>query len=393
MLGNLSVHLVVRLVASGLQALSLVLLARVLGAREFGLLVSLLAIGAVIGVLTGFGGTSHALRVLASSEPKRLAATMMRMRALSLVGVAPVVCGLGYYLFGFEAVQSFAIAGFVAAEADSQLSRSIAVGFQRLRMANILALCRPMAMLLGILVSLGFSVSTIAGYCAGAFISACVARLSVSALVGRSGQVRPVLRASYGYWWSTSLVSLQQLDVPLVGGISSVDLAGNYAGVNRLVNPVNLAASAVLAIFTPELSKSTELNEKDRVFREAFRIVLRGALALVLLSPVAAIVGPILLGPDFEDSGPLFVGLTMGVAVNAFSQLYAGWYYAFGRAGLLSWVRMVTIPTSLGVIATAAWSGNMWILAVGVVVARLVEMLVLILCMPRGVRKSGEDAD
>lgn len=385
MFRRISSHFFIRLVASGFQATTIVVLARLLGPSDFGLFAAITAAGGVAILLLGLGSRSHALRLLAHEKPAALANTLVMFRAIVGVLVAVMLIAVGRLFFKLDWMLLSGAAMYVAAEGVTSLAQSILLGLQYSRRAHVLALARPLVMAGGLAGGAMLDASLI-GYGMSALAVATVSTSALRTADAGFYSVRATLRESLGYWSSTSLASLQQLDVPIVGAISSSHIAGVFAASSRLTNPLNLAASSILSVLTPDLSRSRDVATRRVSFLRARNLVFALSALLVFIgAPMAATVGPLLLGPDFPNAGPLFAGFFIGLGFNAASQLYASAYYAQGLMGRLARIRAISVPGGLVAIALAAM-GNELSLAIGVAVARLVEFAALFLDQRRRLR-------
>jgi O-antigen/teichoic acid export membrane protein len=377
MLRRVSALFSVRLAAAALQALVLVYLARVLGPDEFGGFAAALALGTVLSTALGFGLRTQALRVLGIPQREAYTATMTLLRAATAVLAGMAVAAVSVPLFGIDEKLAFVAAVYGATEAFALYSQNVLLGVRDGRRATVSVLVKPAAPLAAIGLALLFRLDVVWALGAGTLVAAGACWLLLRRHMAGYAAVRRVLRQSIPYWASTSLVSLQQLDVTLVASFAPATLAGNFAGAQRVINPMNMATTSILSIVTPDLSADSNPAKRAGLFAAARRSVLIMGIGFTALAPVAAFLGPKVLGPAYSGSGPIFAALTVALMLNGLSQVYAGSFYAHARANLLTRVRLLTAPSSLALVAVAACMTNAWALAGAVVVGRLIELSAL----------------
>src|SRR5690625_5282274 len=114
-----------RLVAAVMQAVIIVVLARVLEPSGFGAFAALTAIGAVVGVALGFGTTTAALRVQAVREPATRAANLLIIRGLSGAVAAGAIWVVGLLAFGEHRALLWFVAVYLVAELLTDLLQAL----------------------------------------------------------------------------------------------------------------------------------------------------------------------------------------------------------------------------------------------------------------------------
>ncbi|MGC0249403.1 lipopolysaccharide biosynthesis protein [Pseudactinotalea sp. Z1748] len=372
-----------RVVAAGLQAIVLIVLARALGPSAFGTFAVMTAIGGVLITLLGFGTRARALRLLASDSTPGIANTLLVIRSLTAIVIATLLAIISTTVVGITQSMALAGAAYVAAEGIRSFIQNILLGIQQRRRANQLEILRPVLSGSGLGLAIWLDINPAGGYAVGLVGIALLSYISVRGSLRGFWPILATMRSSYGYWASTSLISLQQLDIPIVGLVSSATMSGLFAGASRLSNPLNIAAASILAIITPELSAAKDSQHQRLVFLQGRRIVFWLVLTFLFLSPLSGLIGPFLLGPEYARSGPLFVGLIVAVGFDAASQLYAASYYANDKARDLSIIRLGTAPMRLALVAVCALTQEIWLLSFGIIAGKVIELVVLLLAHRR----------
>lgn len=365
-----------RLVSAAVQALVLVYLARLLGPASFAGLTATLALGAVLATAFGFGGQAQALRLLAVPDYRQYATTLTVVRIATAIVTGFIASVAGASFFGLDWFFGILAGTYSASEAIVAFSQHLLLGVQDTRRANVSVLLKPVLTIMLIASAVALGLEPLVGFAAGGLLSALVAALLAAPHMDGAVALRRVVRDSRAYWASTTLASVQQLDVAVVTLLAPGGMAGSYAGATRLVNPLNLAVTSILSIVTPNLSRR-DLGDRGRVFRRAFWTVSAVAALFLLATPVLVVAGPAVLGDGYGNSGPFFGALGVALAVNSFAQFYAASFYAIGEARRLALVRVWTAPIGLAVIGVASLSGSFLWLAIAVVAARCIELAIL----------------
>jgi O-antigen/teichoic acid export membrane protein len=113
----------------------------------------------------------------------------------------------------------------------------------------------------------------------------------------------------------------QQLDTPLVTAGGGATAGGIYAAAGRLIGPLLFLSSSLSLVGAPWLARSR--HDPDKLWIEERRI--KRLAATLSLGPLAAaavgpFVIPVLLGPEYRESGYAFVILAAGALLSTLSQ-------------------------------------------------------------------------
>lgn len=376
MLARISKLFSVRVVSAAFQAVTLLFVARALGPSAFGMFAALLAFGGVAANVLGLGVRAQAMRILASRRPNAKAATLSVVRLISALMSAALTYAVGRVWFDLESWTTVAASLYVASDAIAIFVQNLLLGFKKFGRANAAIVIRSVGPFLAVLVAVGIQEGAVAAFAMGSFVaSLCGVALLWRELAGFD-RLAPVLRESRSYWAATSLVSLYQLDVTILAAVAP-GLAGNFAGAQRVTNPLNLAVVSVLAIVTPELSSARTPSSRRQLFGSTRRAIALIGVATAASSPLAYVLGPRLLGPEYVDAAWLFVALFIVLAINALTQVYTASFYAVGKARDLAVLRLICVPIYLvGVVLGAYWFGEPG-LGVSLVLGRALELLAM----------------
>lgn len=343
-----------RAVAALMQAAILVVLARALGPSSFGAFVVGLTAGALAGVVTGMGSAMQALLLDQQAEHRSVGTTLLVARVLTAIVAGAVTFG-SCLLLGLPPLVAFVGGLWSWTEVVIELIQALLLGQGRLRAASFTILVRRVgpasALLAAALIGHSMWVWLLGGFVA-TIASSCAA---LRGLFARPAAIRPVMRASRHYWTSTILSTLQTADVAVVGVfVPNPALVGHYAAAARATSPLNLLTGSLVSVLTPEWVQIDGARDRFDQFLRARRGLLALATALILCSPVAAWLAPLVLGDEYERSAIFFAGVTVAAGVSAIVQGYSAFLFASREAHRVSRARMISIPGGLILVALAA---------------------------------------
>lgn len=374
--------LVARVAASAMQAVIIVLLARMLGPTDFGFFAVSIGIGAVLGSLLGFGSSAQALRLLATPDPQRLAATLLLLRVMTAAIIAGAIVAMGWS--GPRAIILLA-AVYTATEVISDLCQSLMLGMQRTGLAYVALVVRRALPLTLLLAGLLFAWSPIVTLGIGWGLSAAIALLFCRSLVARPLPAWTAIRSGLHFWSSMALLNLQNLDVVLLQAVVGPALVGQYGAASRVVNPLNLFTATILSILTPKLAAATDPADRVATFRQGRMILIAYFACLLVAAPIAYHVGPWILGDAYAAAAPLFAAFTVAAGFSALSQIHVSLLYALDRAQTVAVMRLIAIPVGLAILVASTYVAGVIGAAVGIVCMQILPMVLL----ERTVRRAG----
>ena len=340
-----------RIVASGLQALTLIFLARGLGPGEFGIFAASIAAAAFAAVGSGLGGTSMALRAAGQQNPEREVANLLVLRLITLPVVA-VVASICCLILGADVGATFVFATFSygVAEALGELVEAVLLGMQTQKRANVSLVGRRglTALLLGYgFLDLSASPATLLLIASG--LSILWSLVVVRPLIRRPRDLRITIHQAREFWLATVVGKLELLDT-VVAAIVAVPLqAGLYAGSSRVTSPLNLVTGATLGVYTPQLAKAETRERRQATLRDARRFLTIVAAFLLLMSPLVGIVVELVLGHQYKGVAVPATLLTIAVAFGAFGQPFIAYFFSISNARVVTRARLAAVP--LGLIA------------------------------------------
>lgn len=355
--GHVVLRVVVRLGSAGMQAATLLLLARELGPSSFGTLAVLAATGTLLCSVANLGASTRVLRVGAEGgtdeERGSLAASLFWMQAL---GTAVMLVGLVVASLVLDDPAP-ALVGTLFAVTDQQAEFTVASlsGHARQTAASVMILVqRGLPLLcLGAAVVLGLPVLGPVG--AAVLV---VGTLAVTwAPVRRvpAAAVRRAARSSVGYWFSGLVLNLRQLEPLVVSTLGGAGAAGLYAIAARVSNPLTIVVTSMQAVAVPEMARARDEREFRRTFRLLLGVAVAYALVLVVASPLVASAFLWIVGPQYAGARTLVTVMVGCAGLSAVSQALQGRLLALGRPGTPAWI--IGIATVIGIAVLAVTSG------------------------------------
>ena len=334
-----------RLVGAALGLAFNVVVARKLGAGEYGVFATLTAGVAILGMIASIGLPALATRCISSGLASGDETTAKGTAFLAVLGsmlasgalaiavflIGPWLVGQMPLLAGTPAAALAIAIGLVPLQTLALTRAGIVRGMGRPVAADLPDLgIRPLLslILLGSLLVLNdrFSLNEVLEVqLLAAFVAMVVGAAFVLPLVRAGGGIslpRNWFSPTVSYWLIGVIgLLLAQLPLYLLGMFASPAEAGRFAGANQFAGIVLMAITATEVSVQSRISSSHSLQDRSalqRVVTETARlgfvVSMLAAVSMVLCAPLAAM----LLGPSFEGvASPLRI-LLIGYAVNAF---------------------------------------------------------------------------
>ncbi|MFC8682668.1 lipopolysaccharide biosynthesis protein [Microbacterium ureisolvens] len=378
-LGPLSRLVGARATSSVLQFLVLIFIARSVPIESFGLYSSGLAVGAVASGVLGLGIVTRAYRIQAESIPGMPASYF----AITLVGAAlGFVIVLAYATLSGSGVESWSVAAgaFVATEMINALCQALLFGMRRNARAELgVVLGRAIPLAFIAVAATAAPASTFSVAAIGFVAAAVVNVLLLGRLRWFGWHLIAVIVGGRHYWYASMWSMAQQLDVVIINARLGPAAAGAFSGAFRLASPIHLVTGAITSTMLPKLTAAETTLARRIGAKPYLRLSAAYAAAAVLVSPVMAWVGPLLLGEAFQQYGLIFVALFINSAVSSFAQVQAARSYAEGHARAVAIATGVSTLLGLALVILAVLFAGVLAAAVALVVARLVLVIQLAL--------------
>ncbi len=357
----------------GCGLLTFLVMARLLGPEQFGVVMLWLSVATLATLAANFGFTPYLLREI-GARPESARLVMSEVLTAKLLLAAVILIGGAAFLGAIEpAHRSIFGALLVALIADS-LTEFLNVGFRATnRYAEETRLASLTAVLQFAVIGVSVWCAPTANVAASAFcVSRVVATLAAWAVqrnyfrgleLGgfRAGFVR--LREGLAYAIDFGLQSLfGQIDSLMLNHFAGPVAVGVYQAGMRIFNGGAQAASVLANVFLPRAAAAA--NDPKRFIAEAARVqwafILVGAGFGLGLAIGAELIVPILFGPAYSS----LVELLPWMGVLFFVRFYAAsWGVVLTSAGQQSFRAWINLIQWIGVLSVAAlWVANWGIL-------------------------------
>lgn len=343
-----------RIVASGLQALTLLLLARHLGATSFGLFAVGIAVGYLASAVASLGGPYRVLRAAAEENALSLRATLL----LVLIAGSVILSAAATLLWGIGLLEFAGLAGFLLGVSDqvNTFGQFDAAGSGAHGSASSMAIQQRAIPAAVVLLTAGaFSLPLMVASFGFAAIYPLVHGLRATPL--RLARKR-TLRGSWGFWSYTLMQTSPQLEAPVVNAVADATTAGLYGIANRVANPLTILSSALGSIFIPEIAAATSEGRRRSL---GARLIAVSTAYAVVISALAVWIAPLvveLTGPAYRSAEPLIAATVVAAGLSSISQAYNALLIAAGRPFASTLTLGIGTATSLaGLAALASFDG------------------------------------
>ncbi|MFE4727236.1 lipopolysaccharide biosynthesis protein [Microbacterium sp. NPDC056736] len=376
--------------ASLIQALWLILLARQTGVDAVGVYTIVTAWFLFASSVLGLGMGAYALRLGPQSLSSDRAVTTMALLRFGTVIVIALGCVTASNLLEVSPHEVALIAiMYGALESITELSQGVLSGRRRVVLAVSLLLVQRALPLTGLLLYMLTDAST--WVFLGLALAIVVSSASLLTVATRPIPVAQVLRPARGFWATTVVSNVSQLDTPLVGLTAGVSTASLFGTANRLTNPLNLVTSALLNVLVPELVATTKHESRMVLFRRVRNIALILGAILVALAYPLGMLAVTLLGPEFEAIIPFVIGFVVAAALSGVSRTYQAGLFALDHARQVAAGILAGALTGLGLIVALGTLGNPAAVALAPPIAQVVVLLWLAVAWRSALRDAHTD--
>jgi O-antigen/teichoic acid export membrane protein len=359
-IGALGGRVFARAVGAALQAITLVVLARILSPSEFAPFALIPTVGAACACLLGGGLGTLALRV---GGEQGWGVQLLRLAVVVSVQIGLVAAAVGVCLSSAGWLLVAAPSVMVAVDQLVGVAQGVLAGQTRHRDAARLLIAQRALPLCGLLFGGFIGGHQIAGYGLGGLILFIVVAAPIYRNVGALPTIRAVLSRAKGFWGVSAVSTLAYLDVLIVGLFLGEYAAGIYGATVRLVAPLSILTSSIIYIIVPEASRHYQ-GERARIFSEWRRYGRWTAFSLALLAPLMCWLGLLALGQDYAPGRWILLALMLGSALSLLSQITLAELFSMNREGVaataLGCAYMVGTSTLILIGATGSL-GWLWV--------------------------------
>lgn len=328
-----------------LQAITLVILTRILSPSEFAPFALIPGVGAASACLLGGGLGTLALRV---GSERSWGVQLLRLAlAISiLIGLIAAAAGALLSTAGWLSIVAPSVV--VAADQIVGVAQGVLAGQIRHREAARLLIVQRALPLGGLLVGGLIGGYQIVGYAVGGLFVISVVAAPLLRRIDAGPQFRTIFGRAMGFWAVSAVSTLAYLDVLIIGISMSEYAVGIYGAALRLAAPLAILTSSLMFVIVPEAS-ALRRAEVSRFFLRWRRYGRWSALTLGLLAPVMCWLGILALGHDYGGSRWILLALIVGSAISLMSQITIAELLTIDCEGLVA--KATALAYCVGVIA------------------------------------------
>lgn len=370
-----------------IMVLAIAGVARNVGVERLGMLVTSLALAAVLSGLFDFGANSYWVRELAAGRMSDATYSARSGTKLALGLTLSVIAGV-MALVLFPGQSFWGVGPLLMSSLLSQTAQSL-----------MLARGRPSRLILAALVDrgvLGVGVvaltlwtsiepepAFIVSYTLGSALGAIVCYSSIShSLLPRANakSLSNIWEGSRYYGMSSAFVALQSLDIVIAGGVGGPSVSGTYGAVNRWTAPITLVTSAVAALQAPAIASARSKAEVWSRLRPTLWLSGGAGLAAIVMAMLAQPLVLVLLGAEFIAASDVLRVAALAAAVSAATQTLMTVLQARRRDRYVALAFASVVATQLAlVVPLTAWHG-----ALGTATASVIAQLMLFVALGVG---------
>lgn len=385
-----------RVCAGGIQAASLVLLARDLGPEPFAVVGSGMAIGAFLSLLFDFGVSSWVLRERVRDPRSSLVANSLRysmwagLAVAALSGAFMAFLGVPSSLWismlllaiwmGFERVCEFFHA--VAVADGREVPVALMLGLRRL--PPLCAVAFPFAV--GEVSLVAFSSVSVAGSLGALAYGAVRLGRTLGSTSRPLASFKTVVQNSLPFWISSTSSQSRELESVAAQALAPAMVAGQYALVMRIARPISMLATSVAQVALPAAASIGRVHAR-RACAWVLMVGVAISAAGLCLVPALPWLMDILLGTEFQQTAPLMAIVLVSAGLASVAPPIGSIAQGQGLEKGVAVVGVVTAVVSLGwaCLALVTWGGV--VALAGTSVAYSLKSIALTLLVTRGARE------
>ncbi|MFD3442996.1 lipopolysaccharide biosynthesis protein [Microbacteriaceae bacterium 4G12] len=252
--------LVARSMASIIQVVALLVLARVVEPAALGAVSAIVGIGAFLSALLDFGVGTFLLklRALTPADPRIHAALRLNDLTSVVLGVVVTVLAL---LFGIDPVPAVLLAVWILLDKNTDTQVSVATADGRMGPVTAIVLGRRVLGIVAFVALLLAGMEPVLAFALGQTVGA-VYGVVHGKLTTRAGLTRAdrfdyagVIRDSRHFWVAVLSAQVRELDVAIISVAASGASGGLYSVAMRLSKPATLFASSLASVILPSAAR------------------------------------------------------------------------------------------------------------------------------------------
>ncbi|WP_067948824.1 lipopolysaccharide biosynthesis protein [Agromyces sp. NDB4Y10] len=374
-----------RVVAALLQAVSLILLARLVSPFEFGIFSVALGVLMVAQAAADLGISTFAIRERSAHPSSGLVAAALRLNnrlSAGLAGASALALAL-LALIEAEYLLILPLAVWAAAERNADAWMGIAVADRRADVSSLALVVRRVATVLlfvGLSIAgteplLGYSVAL----AVAAVLSSAFARRWVHARLTEPDARIPaseVLRSTWPYWLNTLGTQVRNIDVVIVSAVAGGAQAGFYAVASRLTVPLRLIPTSLASAILPEASTRSGRNVVP-LLSAAGGLVAAMSILYVGVALAVPWAVPLLLGNQYVPSVPVIQVVVVGLVFAALASVAAAILQGIGQTRYVAGAAVTMSLACIVLVAVGSVAGGALGAAWGLILSFAIQAIAL----------------
>jgi len=302
-----------RIFATGMQALTFILLARWAGVRDFGVVAVIAGVGAVLFTVADWGLSSYIPRARARGRDAEVS-TGLKMDLIGNSTAGSLAAAVLAVIAGATGLNPWFILVPVALALEQFVEVGLTVPIaDKSKAPFVVSLVLRRTISVGLFTSLyAVGLETVAAYALGLAVASTAGFVHVllvlrKRLAGRprGANARTMYKSLVPYFLANLSSQARTLDSAIVGAASTVASAGLYSAAFRLINPLMLVSGSIVAVVLPHASRRG-LPEARRLGRKLSLAALLASLPLVPVIIWSPAIVELLFGPEFVAAGAAF---------------------------------------------------------------------------------------
>lgn len=386
--GRIAWLMLARVVAAGLQALIMIIIARKAGPTDFGVMSAFLGLCVLFQAIFDMGLSTYLTRLRAATpNAPRVYWTLRVYLVIGLllfVSLTTLAAFTGistghawWYLVPLAAV------AFLERQADMRVVIALADGdiwknFIVLVIRRIITLAVLLyAINLNADVVFGFGLAALVGAGASVAISMSIIKHKVPRQKVRIADARKLLFEARGFWANSIGGQLRNLDIVLVSSLATATTAGYYSAIAKTTNPLLMLSASLAAVILPVVSG--DRSDRFQLVRRPIMVVLCiMALIYVILAIFADELIPWLLGEDYTPAVRGFQLVMLALIFAGICSILNSILQAQGYEGMVGRISLASACLCLVLISAGSLFWGVTGAAAGLGASYVVQAFILV---------------
>ena len=358
-----------RILAAGLQAIILVVLARSTDPSTFGFFSAVFGVGVVLQNAFDLGLGTYIIRERANNPdsirlPRALMLNNLSSAAMAISGILVLSLLEAMTYLSFLIYIPLCVALAVERNADVRLGVALADGDARINTVNLVGR-RTLSLVMFFVFFNVFDFEPVLAFGLAATVAAIISTAGAHrytkqnvAVTSVTATARETLSAAWPFYVNSFATQLRNLDSTLVTAVTGATQGGLYSAAARLTGPLRILPTSLAAVLLPSASRVKGRAGRRSGLIMTAKVVAGMALFYGVLAVLVPLGLPLVLGQAYGEAVTavqiVLGGLVFAAAASLLSSSLQGW----GDARYVGLLAAVTSITCLGVVSLgAAWAG------------------------------------